>query len=678
MSLLDKIAWRLRRLRAMGAAEITYRIGQAVRARLEARGIGLARPGEPRGSAAPPWPASAPRAVDRASHLRAADTILAGRLDIFAMRDALLGFPPPWNVDPKTGTRVGDGFGKGIDYRDERNVGDIKYLWEPNRHLQLVTLAQAWHLSGERRYADGCRAWLDSWFHTCPYPQGPNWISSLEAGLRLVNWSYAWHLLGGERSPLFEGDDGQRFRARWLESVFEHCHFVAGYFSRHSSANNHLLGEYMGLFVGAVTWPLWPQSARWLQTARRGFEEEALRQTAPDGVNREQAIYYHHEVMDMMLVCGLSGRAAGIEFGAAYWQRLELMTEFVSSMLDRCGRVPMFGDSDDAQILRLSQQPDWNPYLSLLATGTVLFGRGRWKRQAGRCDDKTLWLLGDEAAGRFAAVRAADDEPPRRAFADGGYYVLGARFGQPDEVIGVVDCGPLGYLSIAAHGHADALSFVLSAGGQQLLVDPGTYAYHTGKKWRDYFRSTFAHNTVCLAQTDQSVSGGNFLWLDKAEARVRSIDLQSPIQQFEGEHDGYRHLSGGAIHRRRIVFDPRANAYTVEDIIEAGQSHPAQVCWHLSEDCQVTVEEDVIVASCNGVRLRLSSGTAASAPRLLVGQEDPVSGWVSRRFDMKVPTTTVVWEFTASRGTSRFVTDIQVEFDRPAVKPQLAALSAHG
>jgi hypothetical protein len=34
-------------------------------------------------------------------------------------------------------------------------------------------------------------------------------------------------------------------------------------------------------------------------------------------------------------------------------------------------------------------------------------------------------------------------------------------FDTPDEVRLLVDAGSLGYLSIAAHGHADALSFVL-------------------------------------------------------------------------------------------------------------------------------------------------------------------------------------------------------------------------
>ena len=37
---------------------------------------------------------------------------------------------------------------------------------------------------------------------------GPNWSSSLEAGLRLINWSLAWQLLGGVDSALFAGEAG--------------------------------------------------------------------------------------------------------------------------------------------------------------------------------------------------------------------------------------------------------------------------------------------------------------------------------------------------------------------------------------------------------------------------------------------------------------------------------------
>jgi hypothetical protein len=36
--------------------------------------------------------------------------------------------------------------------------------------------------------------------------RGVNWTSSLELALRLVNWSFAWHMLGGEPATMVNGD----------------------------------------------------------------------------------------------------------------------------------------------------------------------------------------------------------------------------------------------------------------------------------------------------------------------------------------------------------------------------------------------------------------------------------------------------------------------------------------
>ena len=121
----------------------------------------------------------------------------------------------------------------------------------------------------------------------------------------------------------------------------------------------------------------------------------------------------------------------------------------------------------------------------------------------------------------------------------------------------MADAGPLGYRSIAAHGHADALSFTLSVGGEEFLIDPGTYAYHTQERWRRYFRGTAAHNTVRIDGLDQSVPGGNFMWLRHARSAC-SLWLSSTEQDsFEGWHDGYMRLEDPVKHRRLIELDKK-------------------------------------------------------------------------------------------------------------------------
>ena len=156
--------WRLYRLRAMGASEILYRVQQAIQAQRESYGIGLARPIDPVGYAGRPWLNELPRGFDTVLYCEAADRVLAGCYDVFALQDVELGFPPQWNRDCRTGTLAPLVFGKTLNYRDEKKVGDSKYLWEINRHAELVTLAQALNLTGQAKYVEGCRVLLDSWF----------------------------------------------------------------------------------------------------------------------------------------------------------------------------------------------------------------------------------------------------------------------------------------------------------------------------------------------------------------------------------------------------------------------------------------------------------------------------------------------------------------------------------
>lgn len=637
------LAWKLNRLRAMGPAEVCWRVWRATAAGLERRGLGLAHDvGAGTGNAGSAWTSPLPTHFDAAPYVAAADRVLAGRWNLFSLRDCPLGFPPRWNRDPKTGVEAPLDFGASIDYRNERIVGDIKYLWELNRHLELVTLAQAWHLTRAPRFAEGARRLLLSWLDQCPYPRGPHWTSALESGVRLVNWACAWSFFGGDASPLFVSEEGRAFRRRWLVAIYRHCHFISSHLSRHSSANNHLFGELMGLFVASTLWPLWRESAGWRARARDELEAEAIKQIGADGANREQAFWYHHEVADMMLLCLLFGRENGIAFSRRFAVRLESMLEFIAAVMDSGGHVPMIGDADDAVMVRFSREPAFCPYRSLLAAGAVLFARGDFRAQAGRFDDKSRWLLGDAAAERFDALGRAAARPARLAFPEGGYYVLGRDFGTPREVKAVVDAGPLGYLSIAAHGHADALAFTLSAGGKELLVDPGTYAYHREKRWRDYFRGTSAHNTLRIDGQEQSVPGGNFMWRSHAKARCGRFEPGMERDVFEGVHDGYLRLEDPVRHRRRIELDKRKLRIQVRDVLECRGEHFVELHWHLAESCAARVSGDAVEVVCAGVRMRIECPGELGAPEVVVGRSDPPLGWISRRFDEKTSSPAIV------------------------------------
>jgi hypothetical protein len=637
----------------MTPLEIAHRTLRAMQARAEKTGVlrPRAAPEPNLAVVSRPWVHRDP-GVDAAPYVAAASRAADGRLDIFARRDVDIGLPPRWNRDPKTGIEAPLAFGKLLDYRDQDLVGDIKYLWEPNRHLHIVTMAQAYALTGDRRHYHALVEHLESWFIACPYGRGPNWASALELGIRLVNWAIAWQLV----SPISDED----FRARWLASIYQHAHAIRGWFSAHSSANNHLIGEASGLFIAGITWPHWPESREWVAASKRILEREALAQNAPDGVNREQAVWYQQFVLDMLVLPLIAGKANGEWFSPDYESRVEAMMDFLASIMDAGGNVPMIGDADDGYLVRLEQAASYNPYRSALGLGALLFRRGDFKQKAGALDDKARWLIGPQADVQFADLDSNSTRlPMRQAFPEGGYYVLGMDFDTPREIRAVVDAGPLGYTSIAAHGHADALAFTLSVGGREFLVDPGTYAYHTQEAWRQYFRGTSAHNTLRVDGLDQSEQGGNFMWLHHARIGCSLWLSSTEKDTFEGWHEGYARLADPVKHRRLIELDKEARHFLVEDSVEMAAEHEVELFFHCAEECEVDETADGYVLSRDGIAVRLAlpqNGTW----EVIRGGGTPLAGWVSRSFDRRAPSPTIVWRARLS-GSALLRTRIVIQ-----------------
>src|SRR5262249_26337218 len=154
-------------------------------------------------------------------------------------------------------------------------------------------LAQAYALYGDRRCLEHLGRLLGSWLEACPYAKGANWSSPVEPGIRLINWSLVWGLIGADRSPLFEGAQGQLLLHRWLGSIYQHMRFVRDNYSKYSSADNHLIGEAAGVYVAAQVWDRWAQSRQMRCEAKTLLERETSLQFSPDGVNLEQASCYH-------------------------------------------------------------------------------------------------------------------------------------------------------------------------------------------------------------------------------------------------------------------------------------------------------------------------------------------------------------------------------------------------
>jgi hypothetical protein len=590
-----------------------------------------------------------------AASLRArADELAAHRVSFFDLEQRHLGDPVDWNRDHASGRAAPLRFSGAVDYRDLRVTGDAKVVWEPNRHHQLVVLGRAYRATGEARYAHAVVEQLDSWFQQCPFGRGMNWRSPLELAVRLVNWVYAADLIR---------DSGAVTRAlgeRWLRSIHLHLWEITRKYSQGSSANNHRIGEAAGVWVATSCFPELAGARRWREESRRILCAEIEVQTYDDGCTREQALGYHLFVLQFFLVAGCVARRAGEDLPAAYWARLRKMLEFVEALGEGGDALPMFGDADDGYLLDLGSGP--GEVSGWLALGAALLEDEELARRAGPGRQAVAWLLGSQAVAWLDRAAASAGRGPlsSRAFADSGYYLLqcGSRGGS-DGVSVLFDCGELGFGSLAAHGHADALSVCVRVAGHDVLVDPGTYDYFSYPAWREYFRGTRAHNTLVVDGCDQSRTLGPFLWGRRARARCLAWRTEGGRTLVSGEHDGYASLPAPALHRRTVELDPSSGSLTIRDEILSGGEHDVALYFHLAEACVLRrLSGSAYEIRVGGRRLRLALDPSLEA-QALSGSLDPIAGWVSRGYHRKAAATTLVAR-ARSAGSASF--ECRLEF----------------
>jgi hypothetical protein len=182
---------------------------------------------------------------------------------------------------------------------------------------------------------------LDDWITRNPIGCGINWTSALEVGLRLINFHWIDVLLHATGNDEIRANQ-ERLAARILPG---HVWWVWQHRSYGSSANNHLLGELAGLILTTRRWPSLMHLACCAEKTWQQLQAEVIRQFAPDGGNREQALHYHLFAWEMAWQAQRVMGRGSVEFE----DRLNRAAFFFAA-LSHPEEPWEFGDSDDAEI----------------------------------------------------------------------------------------------------------------------------------------------------------------------------------------------------------------------------------------------------------------------------------------------------------------------------------------
>jgi Heparinase II/III-like protein/Heparinase II/III N-terminus len=634
-SALGRFAWYRDRLAAMSAPEIFHRLVETAArqtARRHSGGWGAVEPSGPLAMI----PGIRSRIIASSSDLsslisREADNIRAGSFCFLGARWPKPPVIPPdpwfWRIDPDNGEPFPQwgAYTFDISFRHGISTREMKRVWELNRLQFLVPLATDAVL-GNRDESVLLTGMIRSWMAGNPPFRGPSWISGIELALRVISVAVALSILGVDRL-----DSATRKAA--LRFFFAHLDWINRFPSLHSSANNHRIAELAGLIVGSIMVPGFPGAVVLRENSWHALIAEIDRQIHPDGVGAEQSPGYTAFSIELFLLAATAlGRQRSLP--ATTLDRLSAWAEHCLWLMDGAAQVPAIGDFDDCRVIATTQAPEPKYVASIVAAVSGCVGR------------PDLAPAAKEPGIRDLILGSAKISPPQRfglrSFTRGGYSVIRSR--HEHSAVLTFDHGPIGYLSIAAHGHADTLSVWLSVGNQPVIVDAGTYLYHSNRELRDLFRDTPIHNTLCVDGMGSSCTSGPFNWAAKANARLISSE-STPIARVVAEHDGYV-AQYGVKHRRTVEFDGASRFTLVDELLGAPTDRSATASFLLDATCLSTIEPDRngVLITRNNLQLVRIESSGPLRPRIVRGDEATGLGWLSPFFGVRIPTDQILFE----------------------------------
>jgi uncharacterized heparinase superfamily protein len=568
---------------------------------------------------------------ERDAAIAEAERVIERRVAFFGQQFQL-STPVAWNCDPVTGVEWPRRYHRDVPIHGGNiGYGDVKYVWELNRHQFLIDLGRASFLSGDRRYALAAKTLLVEWIADNPYGIGVNWACALEPAFRVFSWLWTYNLCLDHVAT-----DGE-WHTAWLGAFHDHGRFLHRHLEYYASPFNHLVGEASALYMLGVLFPQFEEAPAWRTRGRHVLESRLREQFYRDGGSVEQSTFYHHATLGFYLLALVLGDKNGDPFSRSVRDAIERALEFSMALTQPDGKVPAIGGADDGKPIRMEHLPFWDfrPYLAI---GSVLFGRGDFKSVAGRFLEVALWLLGPEGHASFGTIPSVAPEPPSVLLRDSGYATLRSSW-SPNADFVCLDCGEqAGELRTDAvpnsvHGHADALSVVVQLRGQPILVDSGLLCYNGEPVWEAHFRRTAAHNTARIDGADQALHHGKMAWSYSYRVAQEHWMARPNEAVAMASHDGYTRRGGDTVHRRLVWLRP-GSYVVIYDEFECGREHEVELNFQFAPGELALNGQSAAVFNDDA-----DMAWTASSPllaRTFCGGNQPDEGWIAPSLGVRV------------------------------------------
>ncbi|HLV88245.1 MAG TPA: alginate lyase family protein [Candidatus Sulfotelmatobacter sp.] len=489
-------------------------------------------------------------------------------------------------------------------------------LWRYNLHyfqyaLDLALLARA---EADGRTAASLAHLCQQWIESNTIGIGIGW-HSYPLARRIVHWIQAISM-----APARSAFSSPAAQAAWLKSLYQQTRYLEDHLE-FDSLGNHLLADakalvFAGIFFSGKT------AARWLDLGEQLLWNGVREQILEDGGHYERSSMYHSIVLQDFLETVLALQLNQREVPQWVREKLIAMADFLAGITHPDGEIPLFGDS----AFGVAHRPT-----DVLAAAEVLLGApGRWRESE---PGEYCALVAPQAFKQARSVKPVSLK--RDSWPATGYLVL-RREKTGDQMI--VDTRSMGPDHIPAHGHCSAFSYELSIGGERLVVDSGVDEYEPGP-WRQFWRSTRAHNTVWINDSEQSEIWGSFRVGERSKILGTECVHRESSTLFVGTMKSFESRSS-SLHQRRFIA-ALGEFWVVFDEITGTGRHRIESLVHFHPDalCEIHSGYASVVLRSIDVRLYPYAADRDNPVQMscVRGQQSPIQGWYAGEFGKREP-----------------------------------------
>lgn len=382
---------------------------------------------------------------------------------------------------------------------DGETIHDAEWLFQFHRFRWWPSLARVYNSTQDPRYFKEWELEVNSYIKNI-FPIHNNntpWFirRGMECENRNRNLIYALPYF--IHSDLFSAD-------LLLNILYMQHHQTEQIRKVYAKKGNHLLADLDGVLAGATSFPEFKNAEEWTQEVLDMYPGLMFSEIYEDGMNKELVFSYHLMYINLFTKFYNKLEELGLDerLPASFHERLAKMYEIFVHQSYPDMTYCQFGDG-------------WKK-----SPGTVR--RMIQKHHMKKYPNNSFYqfIVSDGKQGQGPKSNS-------KAYPQSGFYFLRSGFSKNDIFMPV----KANHTAGAWHNQIDNGTFGLYAYGRNFMNDSGSYIYNSDdpkdQAWRQWFRSSVAHQTMTLDGKDIDLKAKMINWQDQKDLTYLEIENQS-------------------------------------------------------------------------------------------------------------------------------------------------------